>query len=390
MCCILYGLSEIFLNKKYKEKISPNSHKGKFKRVHSIKYKKFIEDNVNFDYSNLEIVLNDKEMQNANRPSITSSKATIASSNIINDDQDASIIEYCENLFSDIRAKDEITSDVLISSFLPNQNKNAIEKMNEGQGKSGSFFFHSYDHKFLIKTISNEELDFFLNSFSKPYHDHISNYSDSLITKIYGVYSIVIKGVSEINIMVMQNLLNCSQSHINRIFDLKGSSIKRKTLNIEKCKKTQALKDLDYQWITKVEKKLVNFTHDQIQELTFLLQNDLLLFEKKNIMDYSLLFIILDFPDPTDPDYDNMLALLGDPKYLGHIYKSRNMKYIYIIGIIDFLQEFNWKKYCENKYKTMLYGDDVNQTSSVDSVYYSRRFLNFMKENVFIYGSEAD
>ena len=128
MCCILYGLSEIFLNKKYKEKISPNSHKGKFKRVHSIKYKKFIEDNVNFDYSNLEIVLNDKEMQNANRPSITSSKATIASSNIINDDQDASIIEYCENLFSDIRAKDEITSDVLISSFLPNQNKNAIDR----------------------------------------------------------------------------------------------------------------------------------------------------------------------------------------------------------------------------------------------------------------------
>lgn len=361
--CILYGLSELFSNKKQVAKMSMNSIKDNdYTTIHNIKYKKYIE---NFQ-------------SNFNKNSKK------------NNEQDALIIEYYDTYFKEIRDIDEITNDIVINSFLPYKNQYSINQMIESNGKSGSFFFHSYDHKFLIKTITNEELDLFITQFAEPYHKHMKTFKDSLIIKIYGLFSIIIQGISEVNIIVMQNLLNVNYTHINRIFDLKGCTIKRKTNNINKVKRIQALKDLDYQWIKRVDKKIINFSLDQIEELQYLLQNDLKLFRELKLMDFSLLLIILDFPNNTDPNYDQILWLLGDPKYIGHVYKSRNKKYIYIIGIIDFLQQYNYKKWLENKYKAIIYGYDVNNTSSVESDYYCKRFYNFIINDVFIYGNEAD
>lgn len=54
--------------------------------------------------------------------------------------------------------------------------------------------------------------------------------------------------------------------HIKRIFDLKGSKVDRFTKNIEKVDKFKTLKDLDYEWMTKVDPDVFNnlFTSSSI------------------------------------------------------------------------------------------------------------------------------
>jgi hypothetical protein len=92
-----------------------------------------------------------------------------------------------------------------------------------------------------------------LGDFIKNYYEHCSSSPESLLARIYGLYSIVIKGVSKINIILMQNLITINKSLVKRIFDLKGSRVERITKNIEKCDKMRALKDLDYLWMIKIE-----------------------------------------------------------------------------------------------------------------------------------------
>jgi hypothetical protein len=135
----------------------------------------------------------------------------------------------------------------------PALNKENINKIRESEGKSGSFFFFSHDNKFIIKTITDNELNTMLGDFIKNYYEHCTSTPESLLARIYGLYSIVIKGVSKINIILMQNLITINKSLIKRIFDLKGSRVERITKNIEKCDNMRALKDLDYLWMIKIE-----------------------------------------------------------------------------------------------------------------------------------------
>lgn len=129
---------------------------------------------------------------------------------------------------------------------------------------------------------------------------------------------------------------------------------------------------------------MVDFTRDHCDELTNVLNNDLRVLRELKVMDYSLLLIITHFPKPEDPDYVNIINLMGDKRYFGRIYKSKNMKYIYILGIIDYLQKFNVAKFFENKYKSILYGNQVKYVSAVDPMIYSDRMLNFARDNIFI------
>ena len=50
---------------------------------------------------------------------------------------------------------------VLHTSLSPKFNLEQVFKAGEGAGKSGSFFFFSHDKKFIIKTMTDEELELF-------------------------------------------------------------------------------------------------------------------------------------------------------------------------------------------------------------------------------------
>jgi hypothetical protein len=129
---------------------------------------------------------------------------------------------------------------------------------------------------------------------------------------------------------------------------------------------------------------MVDFTKDHCEELYNVLSNDLRMLREIEVMDYSLLLIIIHFPKETDPDYDTIINLMADNRYFSRIFKSKNMKYIYILGIIDYLQKFNVAKFFENKYKSILYGNEIKYVSAVDPMIYSDRMLNFAKDYIFI------
>ena len=179
-----------------------------------------------------------------------------------------------------------------------------------------------------------------------------------------------------------------SKDIIDRVFDLKGSKVDRitKDYQVSSLNKTKALKDLDFQWLNETY-GIADFSSDVITELNEQLERDLIFLRDLNLMDYSLLLIILKFPDDftnNNEEFDALLNLFGDPKYYRKIYKSRTSKYLYCMGIIDYLQIFNMSKFLENKFKTLSYCSEVKNISAVDPITYAQRMKDFLKENLFV------
>lgn len=65
-----------------------------------------------------------------------------------------------------------------------------------------------------------------------------------------------------------------------------------------------------------------------------------------------------------------------------HSYISVDGKYIYHVGVIDYLQDFNFDKKFENKAKSII--SDGKLISAVPPKNYCERFYNFMKDEVII------
>lgn len=106
-----------------------------------------------------------------------------------------------------------------------------VLKAGEGAGRSGSFFFFSFDNKYLVKTIpSNDKAK--LDNLIYKYHDHISNLNkegkSSLLARIYGVYTIDCKFFDPVYVIVMQNTSMMINPKMKKYaFDMKGSKDKR-------------------------------------------------------------------------------------------------------------------------------------------------------------------
>ena len=172
----------------------------------------------------------DSLLKEQNEDDIESNSTDKNNKNYINSNgEDASIIEYEPEIFNDLRKNDEISDDIMIKVFSPSKNKSAIDKMSESKGKSGSFFFYSHDRKFIIKTITEGEKST-LSNILHDYYNYIKDHKNTVITKIYGIYTIVIKNASSVNVILMQNLFGCSPIHIQRMFDLKGSEVQRQKI----------------------------------------------------------------------------------------------------------------------------------------------------------------
>jgi len=129
---------------------------------------------------------------------------------------------------------------------------------------------------------------------------------------------------------------------------------------------------------------LIQFTETDKEKLNKVLNSDLSLLRELNLMDYSLLLIIISFPEPNDSEYNNIIKDIHNEKMVKRIFVSKNSKYIYCLGIIDYLQSFNMSKFLENKYKKLIFGEKIKDVSAVDPLMYATRMLNFANQNIFI------
>lgn len=174
-------------------------------------------------------------------------------------------------------------------------NKEQIKKAGEGMGKSGAFMFFSHDERFLLKSMTTEDFNAWMKLF-KSYFDHINTFPDSLIARVYGVYSVKLDDMEPVFVLMMGNTKPCNSKYIKKLYDLKGSLVDRiskdKDGGEELFKRTFALKD--HNLLNIIDKEMfLRFYKDDAKAILYQMAFDVNLISKFNLMDYSLLFVVV-------------------------------------------------------------------------------------------------
>lgn len=160
-------------------------------------------------------------------------------------------------------------------------------------GKSGSFFYYSYDNRYVLKTISAAEFEFF-KSILEDYYLYMRFNSNTLIQRFFGLHTMVFNDI-KMHFVIMNNVFN-TNIKINYKYDLKGSSYSRlsRELNDTEYKRYDfniPMKDLDFE----ERKENFHLEHEQVDIILDQIKCDSEFLASKNINDYSLLIGVHEF-----------------------------------------------------------------------------------------------
>jgi len=160
-------------------------------------------------------------------------------------------------------------------------------------GKSGSFFYYSYDNKYVLKTISNSEFEFF-KMILEDYYFFIKHNDNTLLQRFLGLHTMIFNDI-KMHFVIMNNCFNTNMK-INYKYDLKGSSYSRLSrdpndVNYKNYDFNIPMKDLDFE----DRKECIYLESDQVESLVEQIKCDADFLSSKNINDYSLLVGIHDF-----------------------------------------------------------------------------------------------
>ena len=276
------------------------------------------------------------------------------------------ILEYAPDIFHNILKADKISYEQIIESFNLESNIINLSKFAASEGQSGSIFFHTHDKKFIIKTISSSELNAMKDNLLLNYYKLLTENTFSILTRIYGLYTLKI-GISVVHMVLMENIFPYESDYVLYKFDLKGSYIGRKTKNLFQ-KKDVTLKDIDYCELSSNRSDIkLSFLKNDIIKIKKTFISDLKILEKGNLMDYSFFICIC-----RNENIDNNKLLIKQ-----RMFKSKNKEIVYLLGIIDYLTEYNKKKILENVIKNIFHKKD--SFSCVSQTKYKKRFEIFIK-----------
>ena len=155
------------------------------------------------------------------------------------------IFSHSSQIFKRIRELDNLSDEKLLQSLDIFKNKEMVFKAGQNSGQSGSFFFFTHDQELIIKTMRYDESFDFLKSLDS-YIEHLEKNPNSILSRIYGLFTIKMKNVIPVQIILMQNTIKIKKKQdILHIFDMKGSLYKRKTKKKGRTN-TTTLKDIDF------------------------------------------------------------------------------------------------------------------------------------------------
>ena len=323
-----------------------------------------------------------------------------------------SCVEFAPKIFRFLRKLDGISEESIVNSMLPMNNKTGI---NETEGRGGSFFVNSDDREFIIKTITYEEMELMrkilLNKMATYFHEN----NDSIIGRIYGVYKISMRtGIfedDELYFILMKNVFGVFENNYILKFDMKGSELNRevntdKINNLKKC----VLKDTNF---IKMEHALL-LSKENLKKLRNITQKDSSFLLDCKVMDYSLLVIKLEMNNDemislfsnehmkntleninmyNDDSKDKIIKVNKQIKFnennikfpyadienvKKYIFPSLDIKYFYIICIIDYFQLYDFQKYLETQIKRVK--TEREKISSVPPKEYKERFDFFIQK----------
>lgn len=102
-------------------------------------------------------------------------------------------------------------------------------------------------------------------------------------------------------------------------------------------------------------------------------------------MDYSLLLAITYNSDEIEEGKETMESLKKKYENNRNVFVSPN-KYIYHLGIIDYLQDFNMTKILENRFKRLRYGSKkMEDVSSIEPEPYAARYMRYVQKTILQY-----
>eukprot|EP00002_Diphylleia_rotans_P030133 TRINITY_DN6176_c0_g1_i2.p1 TRINITY_DN6176_c0_g1~~TRINITY_DN6176_c0_g1_i2.p1 ORF type:complete len:573 (+),score=85.16 TRINITY_DN6176_c0_g1_i2:195-1913(+) len=135
---------------------------------------------------------------------------------------------YAMLVFRHIREANGITTESYLQSLCGTAHGSEVSITGEdlkeifSEGKSGSFLYFSRDKRFIIKTMSHAEAHVLLRILNS-YHTYMDKNPDTLISRLYGLHSIIISG-SLLYFVVMENVIHIPVERAKVFtFDLKGS-----------------------------------------------------------------------------------------------------------------------------------------------------------------------
>ena len=319
------------------------------------------------------------------------------------DNNEFKFYDYAPKIFHNIRSMYNISSNAYLKSLGPdNFIANLILTKNKSlrelcsSGKSGSFFYFSYDNKYLLKTISEDEFIIF-QTMLKDYYVHITNNKDSLLQRFYGLHMCVFNQ-SKMHFVVMNNVF-LTPLKVHYKYDLKGSTYQRtsRKTNNASYDYNIAMKDLDFA----ERKETINLLEAERRHIVKQGINDALFLARHNINDYSFLIGIHDeeFEHDDSLKEEDVCVLLKTwsdnyavnsnnnsnnksygrkpfyERYFGGM-KSNDGKKVYFFGIIDIFTSYNNKKKMEYMMKSISQGNGISCKPPND---YAIRFKEYLK-----------
>uniref|UniRef100_A0AAY5F3S2 Phosphatidylinositol 5-phosphate 4-kinase type-2 alpha n=1 Tax=Electrophorus electricus TaxID=8005 RepID=A0AAY5F3S2_ELEEL len=325
--------------------------------------------------------------------------------------------EYCPLVFRNLRERFNIDDQDFQNSLT-----RSAPFVSEAQGRSGARFHTSYDKRYVIKTISSEDVAE-MHNILKKYHQFIVEcHGNTLLPQFLGMYRITVDG-DETYMIVTRNVFSHRLS-VYKKYDLKGSTVAREASDKEKsdiniinvyiCTVYHGAKDLptykDNDFINDGQKIYI----DEENKKIFLdkLRKDVEFLALLKLMDYSLLVGIHDVeraeqeeveseenegddegesdggvvgtpPDSPSNTLDSTKPLSPgdfDPTIDVYAIKSHDnspRKEVYFMAIIDILQHYDAKKKAAHAAKTVKHGAGA-EISTVNPEQYSKRFYDFI------------
>eukprot|EP00981_Chlorochromonas_danica_P002710 scaffold537_cov180-Ochromonas_danica.AAC.15 len=185
--------------------------------------------------------------------------------------------DYMTNVFRALRALGNIEeADYMLSLA---GDFNYIEFI--ANSKSGQFFFYSHDGRYMIKTQTKEECRL-LKSIMPRYVQHLSDHPDSLLVKFYGLHRVKMPSLRSKTYFVIMSSVFATPLPIHVKYDLKGSTVGRRTEDKDAVQKDVNLQESG---------RKIMLGEDQIDVFQETLLADTVFLRDLNIMDYSLLAI---------------------------------------------------------------------------------------------------
>jgi len=245
------------------------------------------------------------------------------------------------------------------SLVLPDQVfKTTLSIVKSPSGKSPAMFFLSHNEHFFLKQLSKKEVNFAIGML-REYVEYIETNNDSLLPRLYGIYSIEIR---KSRYKKMKRYFLCMNNFyavhhkISLKYDLKGSTYKRWASEKEKKKKHPVFKDND--WRASGLSVPLPSTTCQI------LQRDSQFLASHMAIDYSLLLGV------HVKDLDNMNHITGMREGNIITMSVETDSHIFYFGIVDIFARYTPIKRLE----TLLRGRGYRDISCQHPTKYHSRF----------------